>query len=256
MVTVIPDYYRDFHCIADRCRHNCCIGWEIDIDPDTYALYSTVGGNFGNRLRHGIIHGDQPCFNLDEGERCSFLNEQGLCDIILTLGEGALCDICTEHPRFRTYIGDNMRLGIGLCCEEACRLILSSPVRYMNADTGDEVAVDTAVSAVGKNRTPGEWAVFYRSLERMDPVWDIYLDRLAACESLTRKQDAVWAKLTAYFMFRHNNAPFAAHAAAVITTIALGADFDELCEICRLYSAEIEYSDENLQTIIKQTAEA
>ena len=30
-----PKYYTEFSCIADRCRHSCCIGWEIDIDADT-----------------------------------------------------------------------------------------------------------------------------------------------------------------------------------------------------------------------------
>ncbi len=255
-MTIIPDYYRRFHCLADRCRHNCCIGWEIDIDADTYALYNAVDGEFGNRLHSGIVHGEQPCFRLREGERCAFLNERGLCDIILTLGEDALCDICTDHPRFRTYIGDDLRLGIGLCCEEACRQILGSPVRFVDADTDGEVAVDTAVPPFADTRTPAEWAALYRSLERLDSAWDAYLDRLAVCAAFTQPQGAVWERLTAYFVFRHNHLRFAAHAATVIGTLAQGADVDELCEICRLYSAEIEYSDENLQAIINETAEA
>ena len=37
MIFRTPDFYRDFHCIADRCSDSCCIGWEIDIDPDTLA---------------------------------------------------------------------------------------------------------------------------------------------------------------------------------------------------------------------------
>ena len=39
-----PDYYPLFHCIADRCRHNCCIGWEIDVDGDSLAAYDQIGG--------------------------------------------------------------------------------------------------------------------------------------------------------------------------------------------------------------------
>ncbi len=249
-MTVIPDYYPQFHCLADRSRPNCCIGWEIDIDPDTYALYRTVDGDFGKRLHDGIVHGEQPFFRLCEGERCAFLNEQGLCDIILTLGEDALCDICTDHPRFRTYLGDDLRLGLGLCCEAACRLILDSPVRFIDADTGDAVAVDTAVPPFSDARTPAEWAVLYRSLERMDPAWESYLDTLSACPSFAEERDTLWERLTAYFVFRHAHPRFAAHAAAVILTLAQGAGADELYEICRLYSAEIEYSAENIQAII------
>jgi len=253
-MVITPAYYPQFRCIAEHCRHNCCIGWEIDIDADTYALYNTVGGDFGNRLHDGIVHSEQPCFRLDKHERCAFLNERGLCDIILTLGEDALCDICTDHPRFRTYLDDDLRLGLGLCCEAACRLILDSPVRFINADTGDTVTVDTVVPPLSDTRTPAEWAAIYRSLERLDPAWDAYLDRLAACETFTTVQDAAWERLTAYFLFRHHHPHFAAHAAAVILTLAAGTD--ELYEISRLYSAEIEYSDDNLQAIIQKTAEA
>ncbi len=249
-MTIIPDYYQTFHCLADRCRHNCCIGWEIDIDPDTYARYTAVKGDFGKRLHDGIVHGDQPCFRLDEHERCVFLNDRGLCDVIRTLGEDALCDICTDHPRFRTYLGDDLRLGLGLCCEAACYLILNSPVRFIDADTGDAVQVDTAVPPFSDVRTPTDWAMFYRSLERMDPAWDAYLDKLGVCSSFAEERGALWERLTAYFMFRHAHPHFAAHAAAVILTLAEGAGEDELFEICRLYSAEIEYSDENLGAVL------
>jgi lysine-N-methylase len=34
MKLIAPDTYPEFCCIADRCRHSCCIGWEIDVDPD------------------------------------------------------------------------------------------------------------------------------------------------------------------------------------------------------------------------------
>lgn len=47
MQNAYPDYYPLFHCIADRCRHNCCIGWEIDVDGDSLAAYDQIGGEMG-----------------------------------------------------------------------------------------------------------------------------------------------------------------------------------------------------------------
>lgn len=47
MQNAYPDYYPLFHCIADRCRHNCCIGWEIDVDGDSLAAYDQIGGEDG-----------------------------------------------------------------------------------------------------------------------------------------------------------------------------------------------------------------
>ena len=40
-----PAYYKEFACIADRCKHSCCIGWEIDVDDDARELYDTLDGD-------------------------------------------------------------------------------------------------------------------------------------------------------------------------------------------------------------------
>ena len=105
MKLTYPDYYLAFRCSASGCEDNCCIGWEIDIDERAYADYMARGGVFGQRLRGSIAQGEAPHFLLQE-ERCPFLNEQNLCDIILNLGESALCEICTQHPRFHEWFGD------------------------------------------------------------------------------------------------------------------------------------------------------
>ena len=39
---VYPNYYDKFKCIANRCKHSCCIGWEIDIDEDTMELADKI----------------------------------------------------------------------------------------------------------------------------------------------------------------------------------------------------------------------
>ena len=41
MRVIVPEYYKEFKCIASKCKNNCCIGWEIDIDKDTYELYKS-----------------------------------------------------------------------------------------------------------------------------------------------------------------------------------------------------------------------
>lgn len=122
----VPDYYKDFKCTAEKCRDNCCIGWEIDIDERTMEYYRSVQGEMGERLRTNISAEGTPHFVLGENERCPFLNGHNLCDIILTLGENHICDICTRHPRYINRFGDLTEMGVGLACEEAARLILSS----------------------------------------------------------------------------------------------------------------------------------
>jgi lysine-N-methylase len=121
-----PNYYHRFRCIAAACKHSCCVGWEIDVDGDALSRYDALQGSMGDRLRACIDReADPPCFILTEGERCPFLRESGLCDLICELGEESLCHICADHPRFRNIRPDRVELGLGLCCEAAASLILS-----------------------------------------------------------------------------------------------------------------------------------
>ena len=74
MKEYIPDYYKDFQCIADKCKDSCCIGWEIMIDSKSYKKYQNVKGEFRDRLMKGIDHEGTPAFHLDDRDRCVFLN--------------------------------------------------------------------------------------------------------------------------------------------------------------------------------------
>ena len=120
-----PRYYKNFKCIADKCEHSCCIGWEIDIDKTTLAKYEKLKGGYGDVIADTISMEDTPHFKLDNGERCPHLDPCGLCKIIINFGEGYLCDICREHPRFYNYT-TVAEVGLGFSCEEAARIILSS----------------------------------------------------------------------------------------------------------------------------------
>ena len=129
---VKPSYCNSFQCIASRCRDNCCIGWEIDIDEETDRFYRNVTGDFKRRLEDGISRDGTPHFRLQgKKERCAFLNDDNLCDIFIHLGEEHLCGICREHPRFYEWyeeipgLMDWTESGLGLCCEEAARLFVS-----------------------------------------------------------------------------------------------------------------------------------
>lgn len=123
MLLRMPNYCRDFKCSASKCSDNCCIGWEIDIDEKTAEYYKNLDGDFGNRLKSGITFSSPSSFIL-KNERCPFLNDRNLCDIILTLGEDKLCHICNEHPRYYEWFSGIKEGGVGMCCEEGARLIL------------------------------------------------------------------------------------------------------------------------------------
>lgn len=147
MRLTVPDYYDRFRCIASRCTDNCCIGWEIGIDPAALADYQSQPGAFGDRLRAAIRPGDPPFFALTKSGRCPFLNEENLCDIYRQLGENHLCAICDQHPRFHNWFGAEKESGLGLSCEEAARLILfSAPARLLCRETPEDPDPDTELA--------------------------------------------------------------------------------------------------------------
>ncbi len=216
----VPHYYASFHCIAGACRHSCCIGWEIDIDDETCALYEEMPGELGARVRESLITGDDTtCFRLTTGERCPHLNEAGLCEIILGAGEDYLAQICYDHPRFRSWFSDRVEMGIGLSCEAAVQLVLSTvePVTYVLAEDdgeqesltpfeGEVLSCRDACVQIAQARTfalasrltqlaaladislpnPAAWRVHLERLERLDPAWD------AALAMLPTDSDEPW----------------------------------------------------------------
>ena len=126
MILRVPSYYKEFRCIADRCKDSCCIGWEIDIDEDTFSYYKNVGGEFGERLRNHMVTEECNSFTLAANGWCPFLNEKKLCDICIELGEEALCEVCTEFPRFTMEYENVREKVLSLSCEEVGRLVFSS----------------------------------------------------------------------------------------------------------------------------------
>lgn len=144
MILRVPEYYREFSCIADRCKDSCCVGWEIDIDEDSYAYYRSCEGAFGDYLRENMYTAEDGGyrFRLKGQKRCAMLNDNNLCDLYTALGEEALCEVCTEHPRFFLLYGDVMQKGLSLSCEEAGRMIFhhKKPVQFTEHEMQDYYA--------------------------------------------------------------------------------------------------------------------
>lgn len=325
----VPNYYAKFRCIADACRHSCCIGWEIDVDEEALLRYDGTEGEICLRLQENIDReADPPCFRLTPDERCPFLNERGLCDLICELGEASLCHICADHPRFRNVMNDRVELGLGLCCEAAAKLILTqstlfavvaldpegaSRERYAHEDPLPPDETTAALLALRSALFPilqapdiplsdrirhactfadidwtedvshtfksyGCIAALLRSMERLDTAWDTCLDALEMLEGdplreLDGETSMAYEQLLCYFLYRYLAAEDDGYGAAytgrvrillaVLCTVIIhavhramgGEDMDSLCEIARMFSSEIEYSEENMERLTDAAGE-
>lgn len=296
-MTVYPDYYPQFRCLASACRHTCCAGWEIDVDDASLARYRALPGELGERLRDAVETDGGAHFRLTEDERCPFLNRENLCELILAGGEALLCQICTDHPRFRSFFTGRTEIGIGLCCEAAAKLILTrrEPVRL--CCSGEETALPAEEQTLLRTRDAllrlaqdrslsirarenrllalcgvtlpplSALSALYASLERMDDDWTralalLHETDLPAWEARMGAQETEYEQLLVYFLYRHvppalqDGALAARIAFSVLSTRLLrllaactDASDAQRVEYARLYSSEIEYSQDNLDAL-------
>ncbi len=122
MKVYAPSFFKDFHCTGSACRDNCCrMGWDIEIDDETYNYYKAADCGL---CKHISSDSGEHYIQQENGQ-CPFLNEEGLCSVLLEHGEEHISEICAEHPRFYQWFGGYKEAGTGLCCEESARLWLS-----------------------------------------------------------------------------------------------------------------------------------
>ena len=243
MKIYIPDYYKEFQCIAGQCKDNCCIGWDIMIDEKSYERYQKVTTDFKDRLNQGIQHGKEPQFNMDEQNRCVFLNKDNLCDIYIELGESALCEICTQHPRFHNE---------DVQSENIC-IVPHNILKKMKQKDYLEY-----------------WFDFYEELDYMNEEFKTLIHRAKKdlnLKSECHTNDIYIERLMNYFIYRHfiksyEDDNFLDKIKFAILSVLIIQHIDQFCQnheipygfidIARMYSKEIEYSQENMESIYEE----
>jgi len=146
---LVPSYMQQFACIGSTCEDSCCIGWRVSIDQKTYKKYNKVRDpqmkaqldKYIKRNRNSPTEENYAKIVLAEDASCSFLNEEKLCTIQLTLGEDLLSNICTTYPRTSNIINELLEKSATISCPEAARLALLNP----NGIEFDEIEEDFSV---------------------------------------------------------------------------------------------------------------
>ena len=279
-----PSYYNSFHCIADKCRHSCCVGWEISVDDGTMEKYLALG-------RQDILsHIDDGEIVLCDNGRCPFLENSGLCRLISEFGDSHTSLICQRHPRFYHRAGDKLECGLGLSCEEACRIVLSSDgySEFVASDFDGEVAEETDFDTIShreylysllkgpldyKSKGDAIREKYEISDIHSSEEWEEILDSLEYLDESHRGLFKVGSnygvneeylkRFLAYLFFRHltiadsyDNLRARLGFCLLLTDILAGylsegeRSFDEICDYARIISEEIEYSEDNTDSLI------
>ena len=283
MLSIFPKFYKNFLCKADKCKHSCCKGWEIDIDEETAGKYLAMTGELGAEIRQNIgKNEDSYFFKLTEDERCPFLQKNGLCKIILNIGEENICEICTMHPRFFTMLDDVELCGVGLSCEKTCELLLGDEkdlVFYIE-DTEEELSFSEVLAVIGLN-LPNEMQEFSLAVnaeninkvleimaktEPIDENWSKELSimqdmdnvELKAKEYLENSDKNILNKIYQYILYRQLERLVDIDIEALINYAQYSILFiilhtmisKELGESIRRWSEQIEYDTDNVDLIL------
>ena len=143
MLYTIPDYYKEFECIADKCEDTCCAGWQIVIDKESLQNYKRIRGDFRKRMLKSV-NWFGGTFHQDKDKRCVFLNKNNLCDLYLALGEGGFCKTCREYLRHTEEFEGVREITLSLSCPEVARIVMNrkEPVQYISYEKDGEEEFD------------------------------------------------------------------------------------------------------------------
>lgn len=266
MTTYWPDYCQSFRCKGSSCLHTCCAGWVIGIDADSLVRFKKDPGVAG-KIKDG-------CFVLKEDGRCPFLRDDNLCEMIISRGEDYLCDICREHPRFYNEFEDHVEAGIGLVCEEACRLVLEADEEFtLVSDDGSKMELPDHVKPVfdrsrplterfseisgGKRAASKLRAEIFDGMEVLDTKWSKLLGKIisdpvdeASEDEIISLNEKEFTNFAAYLLYRYKGAGrFAAEACYLLADLlVIGC---RIQEVARVFSCEVEYSDINIDEALE-----
>ena len=123
--------YDKFKCTADKCRFTCCVGWDVSIDTDTYNKWKKENDKCEYILNNVKIKKSgsktEYFINKENHEACSFLDKQGLCEVVKTHGEDYLASTCHKFPRVENIFEDKKELSLSCACPEVVEIISSIP---------------------------------------------------------------------------------------------------------------------------------
>ncbi|MDD3277810.1 MAG: flagellin lysine-N-methylase [Lachnospiraceae bacterium] len=134
MLYMIPDYYKEFQCIAEECEDTCCAGWKIVVDARALKNYRSVRSIYRKKLKKSINWRKKE-FRQGEERRCAFLREDNLCDMYTNLGRDSLCRTCRLYPRHVEEFEGVREITLSISCPEAARILLhkKEPVHFLTA---------------------------------------------------------------------------------------------------------------------------
>lgn len=148
-VLLTPQYMKQFQCIGPKCEDNCCYGWKVSIDENTYKKYRKVSeltlkpllDKNVTRNRSNPSYEDYAKIKMYENGCCPFLEKDKLCHIHRKLGAEYLSKVCMIYPRVTNIVNGVYEKSVSLSCPETARLVLlnSNIMEFDEIEESEEI---------------------------------------------------------------------------------------------------------------------
>ena len=145
------EFYEEFSCIADRCSFTCCKGWEVIVDTDTNNKWKSddkQSGYFCKKVKlKKYIKETEGYIKMGPHMCCPFLDDKGLCNIVINSGEDYLPNTCKMFPRQENSFGNLKEYSLSCACPAVVDMINSINGKMKLLYDGDENVWDNIPSA-------------------------------------------------------------------------------------------------------------
>ncbi|MBB6480878.1 flagellin lysine-N-methylase [Spirochaeta isovalerica] len=142
---ISPSYISDFKCIGGTCEDSCCIGWDIEIDKQTYKDYRKSKNPDLKPLISENVYRNKSSYSKEvdygkiairENRWCPFLDNKKLCKIQSSIGEDSLSNVCYTFPRNYNILNGICELSFYMSCPEAVRKLLAynEPIEFIESE--------------------------------------------------------------------------------------------------------------------------
>tara|TARA_E500000178_G_scaffold167158_2_gene166595 strand:- start:10956 stop:12125 length:1170 start_codon:yes stop_codon:yes gene_type:complete len=128
----IAKYMKNFECIGKDCIDSCCIGWNIEIDKNTYKKYQSSSNKDIRNLSEKYLIKKNENSEINYGKlenlnnSCPFLNQDKLCKAYNLLGKESLSIGCSTYPRIIKNFDNENFIACEMSCPEMARLCLNN----------------------------------------------------------------------------------------------------------------------------------
>ncbi|SDB31305.1 flagellin lysine-N-methylase [Eubacterium oxidoreducens] len=174
MRLVFHELYEQFACTGSACIYNCCGGWQIPIDDETYvnmqqltwykSLFMTLMTK-ENRLGMTCIR--------EINYRCPYVTKDHLCRFQKNGNMKLMPIVCQQFPRSAMKMGDNVEVYLMLSCCEAAKLLLQEPRRFDYVELSKEAEDEIQQWWAFKNDDENLYHALKEDEKMMlDLVWD------------------------------------------------------------------------------------